>query len=392
MKRKICVVTGTRADYGLLYWLLKGISADPDFQLQLIAAGMHLSPEFGLTYRSMENDGFSIDEKIEMLLSSDTPAGIAKSMGVGLIGFADALERLKPHIMVVLGDRFEIFTAAAAALVARVPVAHIAGGDTTEGAYDESFRHSITKMAHLHFVTNKESAARVRQLGEDPDHIYVVGSPGLDYIKKAFLMDRHDLQEKLGFRLRQKNLLVTFHPATLDDRSSTEQFQTLLDALETMGKDVGLILTKPNADSEGRALHEMIDRFTSAHSNSKAFVSMGQELYLSTIAQVDAVVGNSSSGLYEVPSFRKPTVNIGDRQKGRIRASSVIDCEPYKEAIVSAINRAFAMDCSGTINPYGDGESSSRIIAVLKAIPDPAQLVKKHFFDLPVVLPSRTVM
>jgi UDP-hydrolysing UDP-N-acetyl-D-glucosamine 2-epimerase len=389
MKRKICFVTSTRADYGLLYCLLKDIEADLSFHLQLVATGMHLSPEFGLTYKAIENDGFHIDEKIEMLLSSDTPVGIAKSMGMGLFGYADALERLKPHIMVVLGDRFEIFAAAAAALVARIPVAHIAGGDTTEGAYDESFRHSITKMAHLHFVTNRESAVRVRQLGEDPDHIHIVGNPGLDYLKKVSMFDRGLLQDKLGFQFRRRNLLVTFHPATLDDRPAPIQFQALLDALDMLGENVGFIFTKPNADSEGRSLHAMIDGFVSSHANSKAFVSMGQELYLSTVGQVDAVVGNSSSGLYEVPSFKKPTVNIGDRQRGRIRASSVIDCEPDRDAIAAAINRAFTMDCSDTVNPYGDGESSSRIISVLKAIPDPAALIRKHFFDLPSYLVSK---
>jgi UDP-N-acetylglucosamine 2-epimerase (non-hydrolysing)/GDP/UDP-N,N'-diacetylbacillosamine 2-epimerase (hydrolysing) len=240
-------------------------------------------------------------------------------------------------------------------------------------------------MAHLHFVTNRESAARVRQLGEDPDHIYIVGNPGLDYIKKVSLLDRTCLEERLGFRFKSRNLLITFHPATLDSRPSTAQFQALIEALELLGEDMGLIFTKPNADNQGRSLHEMIDRFVSTHSNSKAFVSMGQELYLSTVAQVDAVVGNSSSGLYEVPSFKKPTVNIGDRQKGRIRATSVIDCEPDRDAIVDVINRAFTMDCSNTVNPYGDGESSSRIIALLKNIPDPVMLLKKHFFDLPTL-------
>ena len=389
MKRKVCVVTGTRADYGLLFWLMKGIASDPDLQLQLVATGMHLSPEFGLTYKLIENDGFCIDEKVEMLLSSDTPVGVAKSMGLGLIGFGGALERLKPQIVVVLGDRFEIFAAAAAALVARIPVAHIAGGDITEGAYDESFRHSITKMAHLHFVTNKESAARVRQLGENPDHIHVVGNPGLDYVKNVTLLERNDLEERLGFRFRAKNVLVTFHPATLDRQPASEQFRALVDALEAFGEDVGVIFTKPNADNEGRSLHNMVDQFVSSHDNSKAFTSMGQELYLSAIAQVDAVVGNSSSGLYEVPSFKKPTVNIGDRQKGRTRAASVIDCEPDRNAITKAIKRAFTMDCSNTVNPYGDGKSSARILAILKTIPDPAILVKKHFFDLPVCLPAR---
>jgi UDP-hydrolysing UDP-N-acetyl-D-glucosamine 2-epimerase len=391
-KRKICVVSGSRAEYGLLYWVMKGILEDPELQLQIVATGMHLSPEFGSTYRVIEDDGFIIDASVEMLLSSDTPRGVGKSIGLGVIGFVDALVSLKPDIMVVLGDRFEIFAAATAALVTKVPLAHIAGGDITEGAYDESFRHSITKMAHLHFASNESSAARVIQLGESPDRVYAVGSPGLDYIKRVNLYTRSEIQERLGFQFKAKNLLITFHPVTLDDRPSPVQFQSLLDALGMIGEDVGLIFTKPNADSEGRTLHKMIDDFVLSHPNARAYVSLGQVHYLSAVAQVDAVVGNSSSGLYEVPSFKKPTVNIGDRQTGRMRASSVIDCEPDKVAIVDAINRTFTMDCSGTVNPYGDGESSSRIIAVLKAIPDPASLIKKRFFDLPASLSSKAVV
>jgi UDP-hydrolysing UDP-N-acetyl-D-glucosamine 2-epimerase len=382
-KKKICVITGSRADYGLLYWLMKHIQNDGDLKLQVIATGMHLSHEFGLTYLKIEQDGFSIDAKVEMLLSSDSSVGVAKSIGLAVIGFADVLDRLKPDIVVLLGDRFEILAAAQAALIARIPVAHIAGGDTTEGAVDEAIRHSITKMSHLHFATNEASAKRISQLGENPDHIFNVGSPGIDGIKQLKLMGRKALEKALHFDFRPKNLLITFHPATLDIRPAQEQFKELLDALDQLGSEIGLIFTKPNADMAGRILIDMIDDYVTLRPYTQAYVSLGSLLYLSTVANVDAVVGNSSSGLYEVPSFRKPTVNIGDRQKGRIKASSVIDCEPTKDAILASIHRAFEMDCSGVKNPYGDGKSSILILQELKKITNPQSLLKKHFFNLP---------
>lgn len=381
-KRKICVVTGTRAEYGLLYWLMKEIQGDPDLELQLVVTGMHLSPEFGLTYRKIEEDGFQINEKVEMLLSSDTPVGVVKSIGLGIIGFADALDRLRPDLLILLGDRYEILAAAEAALIERIPIAHIGGGDTTEGAFDESIRHSITKMSHLHFVTNDVAARRVRQLGENPAHIYNVGSPGIDQIKRLKLLDREELETVLGFKFKEKSLLITFHPVTLDLETTAEQFQQLLDALSQHGTEVGLIFTKPNADPEGRVIVRMIDAFVARYSNASSHVSMGQLIYLSTIAQVDAVVGNSSSGLYEVPSFKKPTVNIGDRQKGRIQATSVINCKPQCKDILRAILTALETDCSGTVNPYGDGNSSAKIIKKIKQISDPRALIKKHFFNL----------
>lgn len=382
--RKICIITGSRAEYGLLYWLMKEIQADPALQLQVIATGMHLSPEFGLTYKAIEEDGFAIDAKVEMLLSSDTPVGIAKSIGLGIIGFADALERLKPDILLVLGDRYEIFSAVQAALVARIPVSHIAGGDTTEGAFDESIRHSITKMSHLHFVTNEDAARRVRQLGENPDYIFKVGSPGLDNITRLKLPDRQELESSLDFKFKEKNLLVTFHPVTLETQSAEVQFQELLTALDALGPDVGIIFTKPNADTDGRAIIRLMDSYVATHSNARAYVSLGQLRYLSAMSHADAVVGNSSSGLYEAPSFGKPTVNIGDRQKGRLQAASVINCAPVSGEISKAIVRALATDCSGTVNPYGDGNSSIRIKDRLKQIVEPSVLLKKHFFDLAV--------
>lgn len=379
--RKICVVTGSRAEYGLLYWLMKEIQDDPDLLLQTVVTGMHLSPEFGLTYKVIEADGFAIDAKVEMLLSSDTPVGIAKSMGLGVIGFADALDRLRPDILVLLGDRYEIFAVAQAALVARIPIAHIAGGDVTEGAFDEAIRHSITKMSHLHFVTNEAAARRVRQLGENPEHIFNVGSPGLDYIKRLTLLSRQELEEVLDFRFREKNLLVTFHPATLEATSAEAQFQALLTALDQFGENVGIIFTKPNADTDGRAIIRLMDGYAASHAHARVYNSLGQVRYLSAMSQVDAVVGNSSSGLYEAPSFGKPTVNIGDRQKGRLQAASVINCGQDASAIEKAILQALATDCSGTVNPYGDGNSSARIKSRLKQIAEPSALLKKHFFE-----------
>jgi len=380
--RKICVVTGTRAEYGLLYLLMKKVRDDRALELQVIATGMHLSPEFGLTYQVIEKDGFNIDAKVEMLLSSDSPVGIAKSIGLGVIGFADALDRLRPDILVVLGDRYEILAAVQASLVEKIPVAHIAGGDTTEGAFDEAIRHSITKMSHLHFVTNQPAAERVRQLGENPEYIFNVGSPGIDQIKSVELLQREALEQILDFKFLNKNLLVTFHPATLERQPATEQFNELLKALDNLGSDVGLIFTRPNSDTGGRALIQMLEKYVSTHSNAKEYASLGQVNYLSTIAQVDAVVGNSSSGLYEVPSFKKPTVNIGDRQKGRIQSASVINCNPISHEIEEAIKDAFTRDCSDVVNPYGDGTSIQKIIRILKGTANLEGLLKKHFFEV----------
>jgi len=382
-ERKICVVTGSRAEYGLLSGVMQGIQDDPDIELQIIATGMHLSPEFGLTYRVIEEDGFQINAKVEMLLSSDTTVGVAKSIGLGVIGFAEALDRLRPDLLILLGDRFEILAAAEAALIARIPIAHIGGGDVTEGAFDESIRHSITKMSQLHFVTNDVAARRVRQLGENPAHIYNVGSPGIDQIKRLKLIDREALEETLGFKFKEKNLLITFHPVSLDFQTAAEQFQQLLDVLSQLGAGVGLIFTKPNSDPEGRLIMRMIDDYVAKYSNASGHISMGQLLYLSTIAQVDVVVGNSSSGLYEVPSFKKPTVNIGDRQKGRLQATSVINCVPQFEDIRRAILTALEKDCSETVNPYGDGNSSMNILKKIKQISNFQALIRKRFFNFP---------
>jgi len=382
-RRKICAVSGSRADYGLVKPLLDLLRDEPGFELQMAVTAMHLSPEFGLTYRGIEADGFAIDARVEMLLSSDTAVGTAKSIGLGTIGFGEVFERLAPDLLLLTGDRFEMLAAAQAALVSRLPVAHVFGGDVTEGAFDETIRHSITKMSHLHFVSNAKSARRVRQLGEDPARIFDVGSPGIDAIKQMPLLDRAALERELDFAFRRRNLLITFHPATLAEQPAEREFAELLGALDGLGNEVGLIFTLANADPEGRRLIGMTETFVAGRENARAYVSLGQRAYLSTLAAVDAVVGNSSSGLYEAPSFDTPTVNIGERQKGRLRATSVIDCRPQAEAIAAAIEEAMAMECSGTLNPYGDGTAARKMLAELAGVGDWTALLRKRFFDLP---------
>ncbi len=383
LQRRICAVSGGRADYGLVRPLLDLLRDEPGFELQIVVTAMHLSPEFGLTYREIEGDGFAIDARVEMLLSSDTPVGTAKSIGLGTIGFGEVFERLAPDLVLLTGDRFEMLAAAQAALVLRLPVAHIFGGDVTEGAFDEAIRHSITKMSHLHFVSNAESARRVRQLGEDPARIFDVGSPGIDAIKQVALLDRAALERELDFAFRRRNLLITFHPATLAEQPAEREFAELLGALEGLGNEVGLIFTLANADPEGRRLIGMTEAFVAGREHARAYASLGQRAYLSTLAAVDAVVGNSSSGLYEAPSFDTPTVNIGERQKGRLRATSVIDCRPQAEAIAAAIEEAMAMDVSATVNPYGDGTAARKMLAELTGVSDWTALLRKRFFDLP---------
>ena len=385
MTRKICVITGSRAEYGLLRWVMQGIKDDQDLTLQLIATGMHLSPEFGLTYREIEQDGFQIDRKVEMLTSSDTPVGIAKSMGLGVIGFADALSDLAPDLVLVLGDRFEIFAAVSAALVARIPVAHLHGGEVTEGAFDEALRHSITKMSHLHFVAAEEYRRRVIQLGESPERVFLVGGLGIDGIKRTTLLDRNALESSLGFSIGERSLLITFHPVTLEAETATVQMEELLLALAER-TDTNLIFTLPNADTGGRKLIQLVQEFVAQHPNARAYRSLGQLRYLSCIAHVDGVIGNSSSGLIEVPSFKKGTVNIGDRQRGRLQAASIINCQPTRESIVTALERLYSPEFQKILNtvqnPYGDGGASEKIVQTIKSC-SLDQIAKKAFHDLP---------
>lgn len=384
--KKVCVITGTRAEYGILYWLLKEIQVDTKLELQLIVTGMHLSPEFGLTYKEIEKE-FKINKKIEMLLSSDTTIGISKSMGLAQISFAEAYEELSPDIVVVLGDRYEIFSATSAAMIARIPIAHLHGGETTEGAFDESIRHSITKMSHLHFVATQEYKNRVIQLGENPNRVFNVGGMGIENIKRLKLLTKNKFEESINFKLNIKNILVTFHPVTLENNTSKQQFQELLNAIDKL-EDTNIIFTKANSDTNGRVINSMIDEYVSKNFNkSVCFTSLGQLRYLSALQYVDAVVGNSSSGLGEAPSFRIGTINIGDRQKGRIKASSVIDCEPNKDSILKSFeklySKEFQEDLKTTINPYGDGCASQKIVEVIKNV-DLENILKKSFYDLKV--------
>jgi len=384
MKRKVCIVSGSRAEYGLLQPLISTVNVDADLKLQLIATGMHLSPEFGLTYRAIENDGFHIDEKIEMLLSSDTPVGISKSMGLAMVGFAGAYERLSPDIVVVLGDRFEIFSAAAAAHVGRLPVAHICGGEITEGAIDDAFRHSITKMSCLHFTELEEYRRRVIQLGEQPGRVFNVGALGLDNIINMKLLSRTAIERRFGIKFNRHNLLTTFHPVTLEENSAAIQFGNLLEVLEGLS-ETSVIFTKANADTSGRIINEMIDDYVSANPQKAfAFTSMGQLGYLSAMRLVDAVIGNSSSGIIEAPSFRIGTVNVGERQKGRVKGKSVIDCgtsvKDIRQAIKKLYSAEFQASLKKVVNPYGTGNAAEEIKKILKSY-DIKNIVKKIFFD-----------
>jgi len=385
-KRKICVVTGTRAEYGLLYWLMKEIEADNNLELQLIVTGMHLSPEFGLIYKEIEKD-FKIDKKIEMLLSSDTAIGVSKSMGLAQISFGEAYEELKPDILVVLGDRYEIFSAVASAMIANIPIAHLHGGETTEGAFDESIRHSITKMSHLHFTATNEYRNRVIQLGEHPSRVFNVGGLGIDSIKKLKLLSKDKFEESIDFKLNKKNILITFHPVTLENSTAKEQFQILLDVVDEL-EDTHIIFTKANSDTDGRVINNMIDEYVKNHNyKSVGFTSLGQLRYLSALQYVDAVVGNSSSGLIEAPSFKIGTINIGDRQKGRIMADSVIDSDITKGSISNAFKKLYSKEFQHKLeeveNPYGSGGASLKIKNILKDI-DLKNILKKSFYNIKV--------
>jgi len=383
-KRQICVVTSSRADYNLLAPPMRLIRGDASLDLQVIVTGMHLTTEFGFTYRRIEQEGFPVTARVESSLRGDDVASVTKSIGYGVIGFADVLQRLRPNILMVLGDRYEIFAAAQAGVIARVPIAHLCGGDTVDGAFDEGIRHAITKMAHLHFVTNDIAARRLRQLGENPEHIHMVGNPGLDQIRQVKRMPQHETFQALGIPARAHNLLVTFHPETLAMEGSLTRLDELLAALGELGSDYSLVFTGPNSDSEGRSFARRMEAFVGEHENAILRTSIGQKLYLSALAHCDAIVGNSSSGIYEAPSLKTPSVNIGDRQNGRMKAESVIDCPAERAEIARAIMRAISLDCSGVKNPHGDGHSAPRIVEVLKVLPDPAALLRKHFHELEV--------
>ena len=383
--RRICVVTGSRAEYGILQGLIKEIQKTEELELQLIVAGMHLSSEFGLTYREIEKDGFEIDRKVDMGLTSDTPVGIANSLGLGTIGFGEAFHTLKPDLLVLLGDRFELLAAASAALVALIPIAHIHGGELTEGAYDDAIRHSITKMAHLHFTASEDYSSRVMQLGEQPNKVFCVGALGVDNVVRLPLLRKNEVEKYLGLSLNGKSLLVTWHPETLNPKRTCEDFQNLLNVL-TYYENINVVFTKSNADNEGRRINQMIDEFALLFpENVVVHTSLGQLRYLSTLKYVSGVVGNSSSGIIEAPSLQKGTVNIGNRQRGRLRAASVIDCQADVKSIKRAIDTLFSSEFQSVLpkvlNPYGEGDVASKIVSVLKTY-SLEGIVRKRFFDV----------
>lgn len=390
MKRKVCIFTGTRAEYGLLKPLIDELKTNKSIELQMIISGMHLSPEFGLTYKEIEMQGISKVEKIEILLSSDTPVAISKSIGLGFISFSEALSRLKPDIFVGLGDRFELFSAVSTCLVLKIPVAHIHGGEETIGAIDNAFRHAITKMAHLHFTSTIEYKRRVIQLGENPERVFYVGAIGLDNIKKMKLLSKNELEKELNFEIKFPTILLSFHPVTLEENTSKKHFTEILKAIDNF-KDLKIIFTKTNSDTYGRIINKMIDDYVKKNPE-KAIVyeSLGQLKYLSCMSYVDGIVGNSSSGIIEAPSFKIGTVNIGDRQKGRIKARSVIDCKPEEKEIVDAIKKIldvkFRKSLINLKNPYdlGDGNLASKKISEVLLNFKLDDLIKKEFYNLKI--------
>lgn len=381
---KICIVTGTRAEYGLLKPLILAIKKDPEFVLQLVATGMHLDIKFGHTFKQIEQDGFSIDKKVDCKLESDSAESITRSIGTGIIGFADVYKTLNPDLVIVLGDRSEILAAVTAAMIKVIPVAHLHGGETTEGAYDEGIRHAISKMSFLHFTSSDVYKKRVIQLGESPDRVFNVGAIGIDSIKNIELLNKKDFEKSINYKLNKTNVLITFHPVTLEDATAEIQFKALLESLNKL-VNTTLIFTKPNSDKDGKVIIDMIDAYVANHKNKAvAFVSLGQLRYLSALKHVDVVIGNSSSGIYEVPIFNKPTINIGDRQKGRLMPKSVINCEPETTDILKALQKAFSSDFNQQIKNlqsiYGNGTTTYQIMKILKKVN--ILSIKKTFYDL----------
>ena len=383
--RKICVITGSRAEYGLLSGLMKQIDESEDLKLQIIATNMHLSPEFGLTYKEIEKDGFVIDKRVEMLLSSDTSNATAKSVGLGMIGFADAYEDLRPDLIVVLGDRYEILAAVSTALFFKIPVAHLHGGEITEGAYDDAIRHAITKMSHLHFTSTEEYRKRVIQLGESPDRGFNVGAIGVENIKRGSFLSKEELENSLDFKLGDKSLLVTFHPVTLETCTAREQCDNLLEVL-AKHPEYRILFTLPNSDTDGRVIIDCIKDFVAKNEDRAiAFKSLGKLRYLSALKYVSAAIGNSSSGILEVPSFGIPTLDIGDRQKGRLAAKSVVHCGTSTEEIEQGFRLIFseAIQSASKLrsNPYEKEGTTDMIVSQLKTYPL-EDLIQKSFYNL----------
>ena len=370
--RKICVVTSTRADYGIMSRLIEMMHNDPEIDLQLIATGMHLSEKFGHTVDEIK---IPVIKKIDIEIEKDP----SHSLSITIEKFSKVLKDLKSDLVLILGDRYEILGVAIASMLNNIPIAHIHGGETTQGAIDEAIRHSITKMSHLHFTSCEEYRKRVIQLGENPKRVFNVGSLGVENIKTVSLMSKEELEKSIDFKFGQKNLLVTFHPVTLEG-NSTQQFKELLSALKEL-ENTNIIITAPNSDSGNEELFRLIGEFVQNNSNVKYIKSLGMVRYLSAIQYVDAVVGNSSSGIVEVPSFKKPTINIGNRQKGRIQAKSVINCKPQKEDILSALNFVYNSDYSDTINPYEKNGTAKNILEIIKSF-ELNGIIEKEFYNL----------
>jgi len=386
MKKKVCVLTATRAEYGLLKPVIRKLRTYESLDVRVVATGAHLSPEFGLTYREIEQDGIPIDRKIEILLSSDTPSSISKSMGLALMGFADYFSELQPDLLVVLGDRYETLAVCCAAMNQRIPIAHLYGGETTEGAVDEAYRHAITKLSYLHFTSTEQYRKRVIQLGEDPSRVFNVGALGVENILKVPLLSKQELEKSLGFPLGDQYIVVTYHPVTLETESSEADFKALLEALDAF-PDLGILFTKANADVDGRIINELIDAYVSCHPNTIAVGSLGTKRYLSAVKHSAAVIGNSSSGIIEVPSLHVPTVNIGDRQKGRLMADSVVNCKPTTKDIAGALHYALSEEgknkAASTNNPYGAGDTAKLVCETIhQHVLADSHTLKKAFHDL----------
>lgn len=383
--KTIAVLTATRAEYGLLSPIIKAIKECPEFYVKIIATGSHLSPEFGLTFKEIEKDGIKIDKKIEILLSADTPSAISKSMGLAMIGFADYFADNQPDALLVLGDRYETLAVCCAAMNERIPIIHLYGGETTEGAVDEAVRHAITKLSYLHLTSTEEYRRRVIQLGENPGRVFTVGAVGVENALKQPLLSKQELEESLNMELDCPYAVVTFHPVTLESSSAEKQCKELLAALEEYSY-MRFIVTKANADANGRVINKLFEEYAMKHSNVKVYNSLGFIRYLSVVKYADMVIGNSSSGLIEVPSFGIPTINIGDRQKGRLKADSVIDCGPLKEEICNAIMKAESAEmrklAACITNPYGDGNTTDKILSAIKKMFQNGIDLKKQFYDI----------
>ena len=380
---KITVFTSTRAEYGLLYWLMNDINEDKMLTLQLLVSGSHLSPEFGQTYTQILDDGFHIDEKIEMLVSSNTPIGTAKSMGLGISGYADALERLSPDMIVILGDRYEALAVAQTSLIMGVPILHLHGGEVSEGSNDDAFRHAITKLSNLHATSTDSYRKRVIQLGESPDRVVNVGAMGLDYLQRGNFLNRNELSASLKFDLSKPFFVVTYHPVTLGDEDPVSACQALIDTLELF-QSHQVIFTYPNADDGGREIIPLIESYALNNPDRVlALPSLGQVRYLSAVKYADAVIGNSSSGIIEAPSLNVPTVNVGIRQQGRLAAKSVLHCstalDDIFETITLAVSRNYKKEDEKISNPYNQGNASLNVIEMIKSF-DFSRM--KVFYDL----------